>query len=103
MVLACVLDTHNVPDILHDTNQPVIPGPVRADRACLLVGDHPADLAILRLIAQLDDRISEMMDVLLGLSQKVQGKPQRAPLPYPWKGTDRLHGILKKFRRVSLR
>ena len=44
-----------------------------------------------------------MMDILLGLPQEVQGKPEGAPLPHSRQGTDSLDSVLKKLGRVFFR
>ena len=103
VILACILYAHHVPDILHDTDGPSVPGLVGADRADFLIGDHAALPAILSLVPEANDRVSEMMDILLWLAEQMQGKPQGTPLPHSRERTYRLHCVFKKLGRVFFR
>ena len=103
MVLARVLDAHHVPDILDDTDGPVVTGPVRTYGAEFFVRNHEAFPAIPGLLPEPYKGRGKMTDILLGLPQKVQGKTQGAALAYSRKRADGTHGIFKKPGRIFLR
>ena len=100
MILSRILYAHHIPDVLNHADGPVIARLVRTDRADILVGYHHTVTAVLHLIPEMIDRRREMMHVLLRLSEKMQGKTQRAPATYSREGTDRIHSLFEKLWRV---
>ena len=90
MVLTGRLNGHDVTDALHDTNLSVVPPAVAAIGAKLPVRNHPALPAIPDLVPKTPDGVREMMDMLLGLLQQVQGQSQSAAPSHAREGRYRI-------------
>ena len=97
MELSRLLDAHDISDAFHNTYCPVVAGTVRTYCAHIIIGYHHAVTAIPHLVAERIDRRREMMHVLLGLLQQMQGQTQSTPAAHSGKGADRIHRFLKKF------
>jgi hypothetical protein len=63
MILACILNAHDIPDTLDDAYGAVVTGMVGTDRADLFVRYHHTLAAILHIITEMIYRRREMMHV----------------------------------------
>ena len=95
VILAGILYAHDIAYAFYDTDLSPVPRSVGTDRALLVIGNHPADPAITDLVPEPVDRLREMVDVLGGLLEKMEGKAQGAPFSYSGKRADRLNRIFQ--------
>jgi hypothetical protein len=63
MILACILNAHDIPDTLDDAYGAVVTGMVGTDRTYVIVRYHHALSAILYIITEMIYRRREMMHV----------------------------------------
>ena len=102
MVLPGIFDAHNIPDAFNHADGPVVTGPVGTDGADLVVRNHRADPAVTGLVTKVVDGGGKVVDILGRLLQKMEGKPEGAPSPNPWKRAYGINGIRQQLRGIML-
>ena len=96
MILTGILYAHDIPDAFHDAYRTAVAGAVGAYGAYVSVGYHHAVAAIPDIVAEVLDRRSEMMNILLRLLQQVESQSESASTAYSGKRTYGVNCFCKK-------
>ena len=93
MILPGSLNTHNIPYTFHYADSSVIAARIGTDGAFFPIGNHGTHPAVLHFFRQPVNGPGKMMNILLGLLQKMQRQTQGAAGANPRKGTDGFHSV----------
>ena len=94
IVLAGVLDGHDILHILYHTDRPVVPTNRGTYRTRLRIGYIMACMAINHFLFEACEGIGEGFHLLIGLPQEMQYQSQRRATPYSRQGCHLVDSLL---------
>lgn len=82
LVLLCVLDGHDILDILHHTDDALVPFGAGADGTGVGVAEAVADVTIVDVGSEAVDRFGKLKGFVCRLLEQVEGETKSGPLAY---------------------